>query len=226
LNFTQDYASFNGLMIEIIPNFAVFEGGDGSGTTTQLSILKKKFENIQKPAFFPTYEPTDSQIGRLIRRALKKEIPFTPETLCRLFAADRNEHLYGKDGILPRAQTGSLVICDRYVLSSLVYQGIECGSELPKIMNSNFPVPEITIFLDIKPEIALERMKNRDSLEIYEYLDFQEKVHKKYMSVIDAYKKTAKVEIIDASKSAEEVADQVWSIICQMPILKQGENIF
>jgi len=226
LHFTQDYASLNKLMAEIIPNFVVFEGGDGSGTTTQLSILKKKFENIPKPAFFPTFEPTDSCIGRLIRSALKKETPITPETLCYLFAADRNEHLYAKDGIISQAQLGRLVICDRYALSSLVYQGIECGCELPQILNSRFPVPEITIFLDIKPEIAHERIKDRDSLEIYEYLDFQEKVYKKYMTVIEAYKKTARVEIIDASKSAGEVADQVWSIICQMPILKQSENIF
>jgi len=213
-------------MADIIPNFAVFEGGDGSGTTTQMSILKKKFENVQKLKFFPSFEPTDTQTGRLIRSALKKEITLAPETLCYLFAADRSEHLYGRDGILSRAQNGGLVICDRYVMSSLVYQGIECGSELPQILNSRFPFPEITIFLDIKPEIALERMKNRSSLEIYEYLDFQEKVHQRYMSVIDEYKKTARVEIIDASKSAVEVADQVWSIISQMPILKQNENIF
>jgi dTMP kinase len=205
-------------MAEIIPNFVVFEGGDGSGTTTQLSILKEKLKNAQKPAFFPTFEPTDSQTGRLIRAALKKEISVTPETLCCLFAADRNEHLYGQNGILSHTGRGELVICDRYVASSLVYQGIECGDELPKILNSRFPIPEITIFLDIKPQAALERMKNRSSLEIYERLDFQEKVYKKYISTLEIYGKTARVEIVDASKSISEVADQVWSILAQMPI--------
>ena len=206
--------------MDVISNFVVLEGGDGSGTTTQLSILEKRLLNNQKPVFFTTYEPTDTSTGRLIRSALKKEITLNPQTLCFLFAADRNEHLYGKDGILEHARN-EIVICDRYVLSSLVYQGIECGDELPFLLNSRFPSPEITIFLDIKPEIAIERMKNRDYLEIYEYPKFQEKVYKKYMSVLEMYSKTSHIEIIDASKSVQEVSDQVWSIICQMPIFKK-----
>lgn len=205
-------------MAEIIRNFVVFEGGDGSGTTTQLSILKEKLKNTQKFKFFPTFEPTDSQIGRLIRAALKKETTVTPQTLCHLFAADRNEHIYGENGILSHATAGELVVCDRYVVSSLVYQGIECGDELPQRLNSHFPIPGVTIFLDIKPGAALERMKNRQSLEIYERLDFQEKVYKKYISTLEIYGKTARVEIIDGSKSITEVADRIWGIIAKMPI--------
>jgi dTMP kinase len=206
--------------MDIIPNFAVFEGGDGSGTTTQVSILREHLEkNVGKPVFFPTFEPTDGQIGKLIRRALKNEIKLEPQTLAMLFAADRNEHLYRKDGIICRTGRGELVISDRYVLSSLVYQGIECGDELPSILNSRFPAPEITIFLDIKPEIALERTKNRGSHEIYEYLDFQKKVYEKYIILLEKYAKTgARLEKIDASKSTGEVAEQVWSIISEMPI--------
>lgn len=207
--------------MDIISNFAVFEGGDGSGTTTQLSLLTERLKNTKKPLFFPTFEPTDSKIGVLIRCALKKEVTFKPETLCHLFAADRNEHLYGKDGVLEHTQKGELVVCDRFVLSSLVYQGIECGDELPKTLNSSFPAPEITIFLDIKPEIALQRMKDRASLEIYENLDFQKKVYEKYLFELEKYRdRGARVEIVDASKSVQEVADQVWSILCQMPILR------
>jgi dTMP kinase len=206
-------------MAEIIENFVVFEGGDGSGTTTQLSILKEKLKNTQKLNFFPTFEPTDSQTGRLIRAALKKETTLTPQTLCYLFATDRNEHIYGEDGIISHAAAGELVVCDRYVVSSLVYQGIECGDELPERLNSHFPIPGITFFLDIKPQTALERMKNRPSLEIYERLDFQEKVYKKYISTLEIYGKTARVEIIDGSKSVTEVADRIWSIIAKMPIL-------
>ena len=205
--------------MEIIPNFVVFEGGDGSGTSTQLSMLKNRLKNIEKPVIFPTFEPTDGQIGKLIRSALKKEVNFKPETLAMLFAADRNEHLYGQDGILAHINRGELVVSDRYVLSSLAYQGIECGDELPQLLNSRFPAPEITIFFDIEPETAIESMKNRDSLEIYEYREFQEKVRQKYKSALTQYcKNGARVEIIDASKSAAEVADKVWSIICVMPI--------
>jgi dTMP kinase len=213
--------------MDFVPNFAVFEGGDGSGTTTQLLILTERFKSIQKPVFFPTFEPTDVKTGRLIRAALKKEITFEPETLCFLFAADRNEHLYGQDGILAHIKRSEFVVSDRYALSSLVYQGIECGDELPKALNLRFPAPELTIFLDLSPEIALGRIKNRSSHEIYEYLDFQEKVREKYVSLLKTYNKAGgKIEIVDASGNTQEVADKVWSIIAQMPIMKNSENTF
>jgi len=205
--------------MDIIQNFAVFEGGDGSGTTTQVSMLAERLKNLKKPVFFPTFEPTEGEIGKIIRRALKNEISIEPRTLCLLFAADRNEHIHGPDGILERVNRGELVVSDRYVLSSLVYQGIECGDELPGILNSSFGVPEVTIFLDIEPEKALNRMKNRASLEIYEYLDFQVMVREKYKSLLTTYSACgARVETVDASKSAREVAEKVWSIICEMPI--------
>ena len=118
--FFSFYAIFVRLM-DIIHNFAVFEGGDGSGTTSQLSLLKERFKSIQKPVFFPTFEPTEGHIGKLIRAALKKEITLKPHTMAMLFAADRSEHLYGHDGLLAHAGSGELVVSDRYVLSSLVY---------------------------------------------------------------------------------------------------------
>jgi len=208
--------------MNIISNFAVLEGGDGSGTTTQLTLLMERVKKSEKNIFFSTFEPTASPIGKLIRQALKKELFITPQTLAFLFAADRNEHLHGKDGIIKQVNSGKLVVSDRYILSSLVYQGIECGIELPSLLNSQFDVPEITLYLDIEPEIALKRVKGRGQLEIYEYQEFQEKVRNLYKDLIEKYRqKGARVEIIDASKSANEVFEQVWSIISQMPILKQ-----
>jgi dTMP kinase len=207
--------------MEIIPNFAVFEGGDGSGTTTQLTMLSERLKKSGNPRFFPTFEPTNGQIGKVIRAALTKEVPLAPQTLAMLFAADRNEHIFGQDGILEHANRGELVISDRYVLSSLVYQGIECGDELPASLNSRFPAPETLIFLDIDPETALERMKNRASLEIYEYRDFQIKVREKYKSLLGTYAGLGvRVETVDAGLPAQEVADKVWSIVSQMPIFK------
>ncbi|MCL2210527.1 MAG: dTMP kinase [Treponema sp.] len=208
--------------MEIIPNFVVFEGGDGSGTTTQLKMLCDRLKNIENFPFFSTFEPTEGQIGKIIRSTLKKETFLQPNTLALLFAADRNEHLDAKDGIMERAKRGEFVVSDRYALSSLVYQGIECGDELPLFINSLFPAPEVTIFLDIDPKIAMDRMKNRSSLEIYEYHEFQEKVRHKYISLIRIYRRNgARVETIDASLSAQEVSDQVWSIVSSLPIFKQ-----
>jgi len=209
-------------LMEIISNFAVLEGSDGSGTTTQLSMLSEKLEKTGNPAFFPTFEPSEGQIGKLIRSVLKKELTVKAQTLAYLFSADRNEHLNGMGGIMEHINRGELVVSDRYVLSSLVYQGIECGDELPVLLNASFAAPEITIFLDIDPQIALSRMKSRSSLEIYEYREFQEKVRGKYKSMIEIYRSGgARVEVIDASKSAQEVSDQVWSIISSMPIFKK-----
>ena len=136
-------------MEEKLGNFAVFEGLDGSGTSTQLRLLEQKLAGraIQNPVFLATYEPTDGAIGKLIRSVLKKDIVIRAETLARLFAADRGEHLYAAGGIIERCRRGELVICDRYTLSSLVYQGIECGIELPRSLNSSFPSPELLLFL-------------------------------------------------------------------------------
>jgi len=207
------------ISMEIIKNFAVFEGTDGCGTTTQLSLLTERLKNRQKPVLFPTFEPTNGQIGKLIRAVLKKELPVKPETLAMLFAADRYEHIYGSDGILSHVNMGEFAVSDRFAISSLVYQGIECGDELPGFLNWRYPAPEVTIFLDIEPEIAIERMKSRSSFEIYEYLDFQKKARAKYISLIEKYRAAgAKVETIDASKSANEVAEEVWKILSQMPI--------
>jgi len=207
--------------MQIISNFIVFEGGDGSGTTTQLKLISERLKNIENFKFFPTFEPTDGQIGKIIRSVLKKEMVLKPDTLALLFAGDRNEHLEAKDGILERVNRGEFVISDRYALSSLVYQGIECGDELPLFINSIFPAPEVTFFLDIDPQIALDRMKDRPFLEIYEYHEFQEKVREKYISLIRIYRSDgARVEIIDASKPPDEVAQEIWSIVSSLPIFK------
>ena len=208
--------------MEIIPNFAVFEGGDGSGTTSQLSLLKEHFGRIQSPVFSPTFEPTDGVIGKLLRSALKGEISLKPETMARLFAADRGEHLYGQGGVVERCAEGELVVCDRYILSSLVYQGIECGDEIPMALNTPFPAPELLLFFDIDPEIALERLKSRSSLEIYESPEFQAKVRQKYLSLLGIYRDAGvRITIIDAAKSQQEVFALVWSALAEMPILKQ-----
>jgi len=207
--------------MDIIPNFIVFEGGDGSGTTTQLSLLSKRFKYIDKPLFYPTYEPTDRPIGKMIRSVLKKELSVDAKTLAFLFAADRNEHLYGQNGIIDNVNRSCLVASDRYILSSLVYQGIECGDELPGILNSYFGFPEVTIFLDIEPQTALARMNNRSSLEIYEYREFQEKVREKYKILIETYRSAgARIETLDASKNAGYISEQVWSIVSSLPIFK------
>jgi len=208
--------------MEILGNFAVFEGGDGSGTSTQLALLGHKFAGCRReiPVFFPTAEPMEGPIGRIIRSALKNDPPMQPDTLARLFAADRGEHLYAPNGIVERCKRGELVVCDRYVLSSLVYQGIECGEELPRSLNVPFPAPELLLFFDIDPQIAQKRIQDRPSLEIYEHLEFQKKVRERYHALLGEYRGAGvRVEIIDASQSVDKVTAEVWSHMSKMPIL-------
>jgi dTMP kinase len=208
--------------VEILSNFAVFEGGDGSGTSTQLALLGQQFAALKRktPVFFPTAEPAEGSLGRIIRSALKNDPRLQPDTLARLFAADRGEHLYAPGGIAERCKRGELVICDRYVLSSLVYQGIECGEELPRSLNAPFPAPELLLFFDIDPQIAQERLQSRPSLEIYEHLEFQKKVRERYHTLLGEYRNAGvRVEVIDAAQSVDKVADEVWNHVSKMPIL-------
>ena len=210
----------------ILANFVVFEGLDGSGTTTQLTILDDFFqrnpERLSLPPFYKTFEPTDGSIGRLIRSALRKETVYCPETVALLFAADRREHLYGAGGIAERCGRGELVVSDRYVPSSLVYQGITCGEELPAALNRDFPAPELLLFFDIDPETAQKRMAARNLKEIYEYLDFQIQVRRRYRELLPRFStEGVRVEIIDASMPPEDVATEAWRAIQKMPIFKK-----
>jgi dTMP kinase len=208
-------------MMKIIPNFAVFEGGDGTGTTTQMGLLERRFAG-GRPVFHPTFEPSGGPVGKIIRSALRKETALLPETLARLFAADRGEHLSGPGGILERTGRGELVVSDRYVLSSLVYQGLECGEELPRTLNAPFPAPELLLLFDLDPRIAAERLRGRPSLEIYEYRDFQEKVRDRYHALLPLFRDAGvRVEVIDASPPPEEVAESVWRALRKMPIFRE-----
>ncbi|MDR1950575.1 MAG: dTMP kinase [Spirochaetaceae bacterium] len=207
----------------IIHNFIVFEGGDGSGTSTQLDLLKKRFSQPDStpPPLHTTFEPTDGPIGRLIRSALGGDLPLEAETIARLFAADRYEHLYGRGGILERCRRGELVVSDRFTPSSLVYQGIDCGEALPALLNGAFPGPELLLFFDLDWEIALERIKTRPGRDIYEYGDFQRKVRKAYRDLLPRYAgEGVRLEVIDASRSPGEVAEEVWRKVREMPIMR------
>ena len=202
----------------------IFEGGDGSGTTTQINILRESFASgklAKLPPLYTTFEPTDMPTGRIIRQSLRGEISLKSETIACLFAADRNEHLYSAEGIVERCGRGELVVCDRYTPSSLVYQGITCGSELPARLNMDYPKPELILFFDIDPETAQKRMSSRSQKEIYENLDFQIKVREQYLKILEQYSEGSRMEIIDASMPVEEVSASVWRALEKMPIFKR-----
>ncbi|MCL2832850.1 MAG: dTMP kinase [Treponema sp.] len=210
--------------MEILPNFVVFEGGDGSGTTTQLTALEHTLSmntDMPLPAIHKTFEPTDGPVGRLIRQGMRGEITLKNETIACLFAADRYEHIYGPAGVEEQCKQGKLVVCDRYFFSSLVYQGITCGEDLPLVLNRGFPLPELVLFFDIDPETSQKRISGRSQKEIYETYEFQLKVRERYKSVMQKYSGMTRAEVIDASLSKEEVSAQVWRVIGKMPIFRR-----
>jgi dTMP kinase len=205
--------------------FIVFEGGDGAGTTTQLKRLGGSLTRAGLPHWI-TCEPTDHPEGLLIRRILSGELPRAPGTLATLFAADRNEHIRGKGGILEHLDRGEIVICDRYILSSLAYQGVTCGPELPARLNADFPLPELLIFFDLPPEKSLGRLGGRERLDIFEELPFQEKVRAAYREALALYASSGmRIATIDASRSVEEVGLDISRAVGQVLGLSLPEDV-
>lgn len=204
----------------ILSNFLVFEGLDGSGTTTQLGILEEELSRREIPHLISA-EPTTSPIGQLIREALSGRLVLERDTLARLFAADRAEHLFGKHGMVPRSEAGELVICDRYLFSSLAYQGSEIGLERVWNYNRDFPLPETIIFLDIPPEDGHRRYSEREHREIYEKLELQREIRSIYFSVFESLATlNVDLHIIDSRRSIAEISAEVWRIISNLPIVK------
>ena len=190
----------------VLKNFVVFEGIDGSGTSTQIKLASKNISNA-----ITTAEPTNMETGKFLRRMLGGEFSVDERTNAFLFAADRCEHLYGKDGIIDTINKGKIVISDRYFFSSLAYQSAACKSELPSLLNSTFPLPQVLFYFVINPEISLARVnKRKGKKEIYETLEYQKKIAALYEEVISEYEKKSsesgmKVVRIDASKSINEI---------------------
>ena len=205
----------------IIKNYIVFEGIDGSGTTTQVKALANHFAPEKT---FVTAEPTNMETGKFLRRMLKGEFAVDEKTASYLFAADRCEHIYGKNGIMEHAHAGKIIISDRYFFSSLAYQSVSCGKELPELLNSPFPLPEWLFYMKIAPEAALERVAHRgNNPEIYEQLDFQKKSAALYDKIIAEYNETKKGEgmkviTVNASASIDETSNFIWDCLKKMPI--------
>ena len=197
----------------LIHNFVVFEGIDGTGTTTQLNRLSRRLE-AWGLAYQASCEPTPGPVGVLIRQALSGSFEAKPETVARLFAADRGEHLYGPDGIVARTGRGQFAVSDRYLFSSLAYQGLTCGEALPALLNASFPLPELLLFFELDPEVAEQRMASRKALDLYENLEFQRRVAGAYRTIVDSFEDSdMAIARINASAPPDVVESAVWAAV-------------
>jgi dTMP kinase len=197
----------------------VLEGLDGAGTTTQMRLLSERLAREGTP-HVATFEPTDGQIGKLLRSILARDVRAHPRTIALLYAADRSEHVHDPaSGIEAHAKKGQMVICDRYLFSSLAYQSIECGLDFVLGLNSGFPLPQRLFFLDTPVEVCQERLAERGKRELYDAAGFQTRVRDAYLRAIERYAGTGmQVSLIDGDRPAGLIHGDIWKIITGMPI--------
>ncbi|MBR4720593.1 MAG: dTMP kinase [Clostridia bacterium] len=200
------------------PLFIVFEGLDGSGKSTQISMLKDKLKQMGRKVYV-TAEPTSSATGGLIRDALSNNYKREPSELASLFLTDRVSHNVNPVwGIKKALKEGSDVICDRYYYSSFAYQSL--GTDLKWIMDMNLNCPQILkpdlcIYLDVDPERCKNRVDSeRNHLEIFEEdAKVMQKIRNQFFDVFDKLGSSENIQIVDANKPINEVADDILSIV-------------
>ncbi len=195
--------------------FITFEGIDGCGKSTVskqiASILRERGNEV-----YHTMEPSESWLGQAVRRSYTEEI--SPFTEVFLFLADRATHT---DRIKKELAAGKMVISDRYCDSSTAYQGalLEetlAGQGIDSVdwvagMNSTIiQEPDITLLLDIAPEISLERLKVREELSKFEKQGYLEKVRANYLRIAEVEER---VKVIDANQPVDKVRDEVMRAI-------------
>jgi len=160
--------------------FIVIEGLDGSGKTTQARLLVKKLQRSHNAVY--TTEPSVGKIGSFIReRCLYGEKRLDSSVEALLFAADRVEHIQNE--VVPALNEGKLVVSDRYVYSSLAYQG-SAGLNIDwiNVINKHALKPDLAIFINVTPEIVLERLNRKKS--IMENLETQRAVRQLYLKFV------------------------------------------
>lgn len=206
---------------EILSGFVVIEGIDGAGTSTQKDLLCQAAQE-QGRQVFNTCEPSPGPAGTLIRRVLRQELSLPPWSLALLFAADREDHLNGNDGIRQHCAAGTLCVSDRYFHSSLAYQGLVCDSQAVEQLNAGFPAPEYLVFLDVPvAESARRRQKRGQSAEIFEEDSFLDRVRQAYHQAIIREQQAnpgVKLLRLDGSRSIKELHHKICAFVGIMPI--------
>ena len=199
--------------------FITFEGPEGSGKTTIANMVLDTLKQEGYPILY-TREPGGIDIAEQIREVIikKENTAMDPKTEALLYAASRRQHLVEK--VLPALKNDAVVLCDRFVDSSLVYQGVGRGLGIDTVYQMNLfaiddVMPDLTIFFDVKPEIGLARIHKDENREVnrldLETLDFHQKVYNGYCEVANHFKD--RIQTVDASQNIEEVYAQVLAMV-------------
>ena len=199
--------------------FITLEGGEGSGKTTIAKNVVNKMSLAGVDVIY-TREPGGNKIAEEIRSIIlnPENTEMDSRTEALLYAAARRQHLVEK--IYPALEAGDIVICDRFIDSSLVYQGHARGIGIEEVLKINkFAIdecmPQLTIFLDIEPEVGLERISANKGREInrldLEEITFHEMVYKGYQNQVE--QNPQRIKVVDASQSIEKVSQEVYELI-------------
>lgn len=189
--------------------FVVFEGGEGTGKTTQTRALAVRLRTLGREVV-ETFEPGDGVVGARIRSLLlDPSMSPTPVTEVLLYAADRAEHV--RTVVRPALERGADVVCDRYLWSSLAYQGIARGLGADVVEMANRAAvdgcePDVTIVLDTDPEIGLARTGHGPDRIEAESIEFHRLVRRGFrdLAAVNA------APVVDAQLGVDEVAQRCW----------------
>lgn len=199
--------------------FISFEGPEGAGKTTILKLIAEKCEE-QGIEVLTTREPGGSKIAEKIRSIIldPEHIEMDPRTEALLYAAARSQHFAEK--IAPALEEGKFVLCDRFIDSSLAYQGVGRNLGVDAVHDINVfaigdQMPDFTILFDLEPEVGLARINANSGREInrldVESLAFHQSVREAYLQLAEKYPN--RIRVVDASKSVDDVVGDVWGIL-------------
>lgn len=186
--------------------FIVIEGLDGSGKSAQVDLVINFLKENGKDVVVTREPTTESEAGRKVKQALRKEISVEPLELQKLYVQDRKEHLENK--VIPALKDGKFVVSSRYAFSTFAY-GHADGLDVDLLvkLNEEFLLPDLTIIVDVKPESCIERIENRgEPKELFEKLE-------KLTEVNEIYKKTKNMfeNVVDVNgeKTIQEVFEDI-----------------
>jgi dTMP kinase len=194
--------------------FIVLEGIDGAGTTTQAALLADALRERLGVAVELTREPTDGPLGAVLRDALTGRIRLDPVTLALAFAADRADHVHNPEtGIAAALAAGRWVVSDRYLLSSLAYnRGGTVTRDWLTAINRHALAPDLTLFLAVDPELALERIAARGGApELFESRERLVAIDRAYRELIVEGAVDGPLLPLDGEAPIEQVAAAIWS---------------
>ncbi len=196
--------------------FIVFEGIDGSGKGTQIMMLAEYFKKNRIEALLTKEHTRDLAVGKLIEKTVNRKEKMDPLALQLCFTADRVDHF--KNVIEPALDDGKMVISDRYYLSTVAYTDRTKKELMMKLNEAVVPRADLTFFIDISPEVAIERLeKSRNKKTIFEKYERLQQSRKNYWWALRTTK--GRVAVIDGSEDPRVIHQNILKILKKRKII-------